>query len=111
MTDKKNTSSMYELEQGIMECWSITTDLKHIIEYYRTNNSKDINSKNIESVVDLYDIKFDRLFHTFEQCIREMRPRPDQLRRTNQSPIENIGDMEINTDILDPVSVSVDTDL
>jgi hypothetical protein len=64
------------LEDGIMECWNITSDMKVLEEYIESLNlpSKDTDKllNIIIGVRELYDIKFTRLFESFEESIRHL---------------------------------------
>lgn len=59
--------SLYDLEQQIMETWNITSDLKTITEAIVENElSKDQISNMLIGLTELYEIKFDKMFRTFD---------------------------------------------
>lgn len=66
-------STRFELEQQIMECWNITTDLKAITEAVLDGPglTDDQLSNMLIGLEQLYNIKFDKLFRLFEQMIKE----------------------------------------
>lgn len=66
----------FELEQEILDCWNVTTDINDIYEF--VGNSaffQDMDPKHKDKIMnlllginELYEIKFDRTFRTFEEC-------------------------------------------
>ena len=52
----------FELEQQLLSCWNIIEDLKDIDESQKFNL--------IESIVNVYNFKFEKMFDTFEECIK-----------------------------------------
>lgn len=58
MTDR------FDLEQEILECWGITADLKTIAQVAPSTES-------YEALRTLYEIKFEKLWKTFETMISE----------------------------------------
>lgn len=65
-------SDRFDLEEGIMDCWSITKDIEHlnkaVLEYDLT---KDQISNVLTGLVELYNIKFDSTFNTFSDLIKK----------------------------------------
>jgi hypothetical protein len=70
------SNSIFELEQRIMECWQVTDDIdlitNHLVE------DLDINGQTADAIVnkysavkELYDIKFDQMWKTFEKVCAE----------------------------------------
>ena len=62
----------FDLEQQIMDCWHITDDLDVLFEAIL---DKEIDRDKIANIVlglkDLYHLKFERTFDTFERMISE----------------------------------------
>lgn len=62
----------FDMEQEILDCWHVTDDIDVLMEAVM---EKDLSTDNIVNVLlgmkDLYHLKFQRLFDTFEQCIKE----------------------------------------
>ena len=62
----------FDMEQEIMDCWHVTDDIDVLMEAVM---EKDLSTDSIVNVLlgmkDLYHLKFQRLFDTFEQCIEE----------------------------------------
>lgn len=54
----------FDLEQSLMDCWHVVDDLRTISEH--SGDQKEL----LSSVADLYDMKFNKMFKVFEQCIR-----------------------------------------
>ena len=67
MTDR------FDFEQQIMDCWKITDELKTLSEFVLEDPTADIDKiANITiGLEQLYAIKFEKLFNTFETMIRE----------------------------------------
>ncbi len=65
----------FQFEQQIMECWNVTTDLK-IVNEYLLDGALDMDRENkianmLMGIEALYEVKFNKLFRSFEQLIRE----------------------------------------
>lgn len=67
MTDR------FDLEQQIMGCWQIVDDLKVLFENVveDENLTKDSISNVVLGLEQLYQMKFDKLFRTFEQVTKD----------------------------------------
>jgi len=61
--------SRFDLEQEIMGCWNIVDDLK-ILTGRWDSLSEDEKLNILIGLSNLYQLKFDVLFSTFENCIR-----------------------------------------
>ena len=70
------SNSIFDLEQQLLECWNVTDDIdlitKHLVE------DLDINGQTADAIVnkysavkELYDIKFDQMWKTFENVCAE----------------------------------------
>jgi hypothetical protein len=55
-------SNRFQLEQGILRCWNIIEDIQELIEA----DKYDL----IQSTLEFYNFKFDKMFETFEDCIK-----------------------------------------
>jgi hypothetical protein len=67
-------SDRFDFEQQIMNCWNITEELKLLNEYILEKDlSTDETSNVILGLTQLYEIKFDKLFTTFEYLIKEKK--------------------------------------
>jgi hypothetical protein len=62
------SASRFDLEQQIMNCWLIIEDLKLLAEL---NQEDDKISNYVLGLITIYEHKFEKLFHTFEQLIQE----------------------------------------
>jgi hypothetical protein len=64
------SKTRFSLEQEIFDCWKVTDDLKVLLEGIL---EKDISKDEIANIVlgleQLYNLKFSRLFSTFEDLI------------------------------------------
>jgi hypothetical protein len=63
----------FDLEQQIMDCWRVVDDLKILTEHTLEGNLLDCDKiSNITSgLAELYQLKFDKLFHAFEDVVRD----------------------------------------
>ena len=55
-----------EMESSVHDCWSITTDITTILKY-----SDDI-TRDIQSLTDVYDVKFRKLMDEVDQLLDEL---------------------------------------
>ena len=63
-------SDRFDLEQQIMECWRVTDDLKALTEGVLEDNLSHDDITNITIGLEkLYNLRFDRLFLTFEKMV------------------------------------------
>jgi len=68
----------FDLEQEIMECWNIITDIEDIYEYVMDGNEETLSiderdkvSNMLLGLSQLYEIKFNKLFKTFGICLNK----------------------------------------
>jgi hypothetical protein len=69
----------FDLEQELMKCWMVTDDLDYLLTelmegFDNCKTGVEIRDKASNVVLgmrELYDIKFETLFRTFEECIRQ----------------------------------------
>lgn len=58
----------FDLEQQILDCWNITSELGTLVEGVL---EKDLTTDQIANILiglkDLYELKFDKAFSTFEK--------------------------------------------
>lgn len=66
------SSERFDLEQHILECWGIMDDLKLLRDNY-DRLSEDQFQNVLNGVIDLYELKFQRAFDTFEKCLQNKR--------------------------------------
>lgn len=62
----------FDLEQDILNCWHVTDDLDTLLRAYLDGPemSQDDVANVLLGLKSLYHLKFDKLFFTFEQCIK-----------------------------------------
>lgn len=60
----------FDLEQDIMKCWNVTEDIDNFIAA-REDMSEDQQLNYLIGLKQIYEIKFDNLWKSFESCIRE----------------------------------------
>lgn len=66
-------ADQFDLEQGIMGCWQVTSDLDVLLEELMENQTftKDQASNFVLGLSTIYEAKFDKLFRTFESFLKE----------------------------------------
>jgi hypothetical protein len=64
----------YDLEQQIMECWRITDDVSVLTEEILEGDlTKDKIVNVLTGLEQLYAIRFNKLFRTYEQLLAERK--------------------------------------
>lgn len=65
----------FDFEQEIMDCWHVTTDIRVVSEYLMDapleKGREDKIANMLLGIEALYEAKFNKLFRSFEQLIRE----------------------------------------
>lgn len=62
----------FDLEQEIMACWGVTSDLDILMEgVLEKDMSQDDIANALLGMKVMYDLKFDKLFSTFSQLIQD----------------------------------------
>jgi hypothetical protein len=66
-------ANQFDLEQGIMSCWHVTDDLDVLLEELVENQTftQDQASNFVLGLSTIYEAKFDKLFRTFEEFLKE----------------------------------------
>ena len=65
----------FDLEQDIMNCWNVVTDIKELNRAMldRRKLTDDEISNYLLGLETIYQVKFERLFETFEHMIRQKK--------------------------------------
>ena len=70
------SQTRFDLEQQIMECWNVTTDLRRVTEYLLDAplepNREDKIANMLVGMEALYEVKFERCFRTYEKFLSEI---------------------------------------
>lgn len=61
----------FTLEQDIMECWGVVDDIKMLATTERLQHNQAEMQQVLNAVHTLYQIKFEKLFNTFETVIAQ----------------------------------------
>lgn len=63
----------FDLEQDIMNCWSVIEDIKELSRSMldRRKMTEDEISNYLLGLETIYQVKFERLFETFEMLVRQ----------------------------------------
>lgn len=72
-------TSRFDLEQQILSCWNVVDDLKILSEFICDDPFfEGMKPEHVDKIMNLlcgmesmYQVKFDRCFRTFENCISE----------------------------------------
>lgn len=69
MTDR------FDLEQQIMNCWSVVDDIKTLHKQFMDNGpmTEDQVSNYLLGLETIYQVKFEHLFEIFEQLIKDKK--------------------------------------
>lgn len=59
-------SDRFDLEQEILECWKVTSDIKMFVD-------SDANSVEMHSLAIYYERKFEKLWSTFENMTKDKK--------------------------------------
>jgi len=60
----------FDLEQEIMECWSITTDIENLRIALDSSMTEDQLDNYLLGLTAIYEVKFSKLFDTFAELIQ-----------------------------------------
>lgn len=60
----------FDLEREIMHAWNIVDDLQCLLDRW-DSFTEDKKMNILIGLVDLYNVKFDTMFATFEECLRK----------------------------------------
>lgn len=63
MTDR------FDLEQGIMQCWNVCDDIQLMLDQW-DKLDEDEKQNYLIGLKQMYQMKFERTFEQFENCIR-----------------------------------------
>lgn len=67
-------TTTFDLEQNIMNCWSVVDDLEVLNEAVLERDLKPDDISNIlMGLKGLYHLKFEILFETFEKALKEKK--------------------------------------
>ena len=62
----------FDLEQQIMACWNVTSDIDTLCEgVLESDMTTDQIANILLGMKQLYELKFDKLFNTSEQLMQE----------------------------------------
>lgn len=75
----KNDKAIFDLEQQIMQCWHVVDDIDTVTKWFCEDDQWDgMDPKLYDALMnkyfaikELYDLKFDELFKTFEAVCTE----------------------------------------
>lgn len=62
-------SDRFDLEQGIMQCWNVCDDIELLLGSW-DNLNEDQKQNYLIGLQQMYQLKFERCFEQFENCVR-----------------------------------------
>lgn len=93
LTNRIANDPQFDLEQQIHACWNVTTDIDAIFEGVCDNDpalTEDQIANALLGMRELYELKFNKLFHLFEQTMKFKR---QQLDETKERMLEHIQEL------------------
>lgn len=74
--EHQKTYAWYDMEQQILKCWDIISDLQNLAELFEDN---DEVCNKILGLKHIYDVRFEKLWHHYERATEErFRERREQ---------------------------------
>ena len=64
-----SSKTRFDLEQEIMSCWNITTDLDVVYHAEHLYDDENAMQNALLGLMSLYELKFAKLWATFESCV------------------------------------------
>jgi len=65
----KSEKNRFDLEQEILECWNVVKDIENFY-HAQENMTEDQQMNYLLGMQEMYEIKFNKLWETFEQCVK-----------------------------------------
>ena len=63
-------SNRFDLEQQLLDCWKVTDDIELVYDKVMNDGmSNDQLSNALLGLITMYNLKFDKCWSTFEQCV------------------------------------------
>ena len=59
----------FDLEQNIMQCWNVTDDIQLYLDMH-DKMDEDQRMNYLIGLKQMYQMKFERCWDSFEQCVR-----------------------------------------
>lgn len=70
-------ANRFDFEQEIMECWSVTSDIDTLFGYVCDTPTAEVSQDQIANILlgmkQLYNLKFQKMFATFEELVHERK--------------------------------------
>jgi len=63
-------SASFDLEQNIMQAWNVCDDIQLIVDSW-DNITEDQKQNYLIGLQQMYQLKFERLWSTFEVCVHK----------------------------------------
>jgi hypothetical protein len=71
----------FDLEQDILRCWNITSDLREILDdWQQARMSEEDVMQALDAYIKVYENRFERTFRRFEQQCRNLHELRQQVR-------------------------------
>ena len=80
----------FDLEQEIMSCWNVVEDLKMIYAAEHLYDDEDAMMNALLGIGSLYELKFQKLWNTFEGSISDLKVRDWDGVEKNEPALKDI---------------------
>jgi len=71
----------FDLEQDILRCWNITSDLREILtDWQESRMSEEDMMQALDAYIKIYENRFERTFRRYEQQCRNLHELRQQVR-------------------------------
>jgi len=79
----------FELEQDILKCWNITSDLRELLEDWKECRMRDEDViEALYAYTKIYENRFERTFRRFEQQCRNLHELRQQVQESDRDQPE-----------------------
>ncbi len=90
MIDDSTLNTNFELEQDILKCWNITSDVREILDDWQQGRMRDEDvMQALDAYVKVYDNRFERTFRRFEQQCQNLHALRQQVRAQDLDESKN----------------------
>jgi hypothetical protein len=81
MIEDSTLNTNFELEQDILKCWNITSDVRELLTDWQEGRMRDEDvMQALDAYVKVYENRFERTFRRFEQQCRNLHELRQQVR-------------------------------
>lgn len=81
---------VFDLEQAILDCWNVTKDLDHVLNYLEKGSMDPKQYDKVANMLigirELYEVKFESAFGLFEEYCKENYALRKAIKEDNVDP-------------------------